>query len=349
MDNHVALISIKIDGTKLDAITHDSLLSFKISASIASSSVAKLVFSDKRATLQEKNTFDMGKSITISIKTDKEAVEVFTGDITRMDYIFTDGETDKIQLICYDGLHRLSKIWHSRAFVKMKLSDIATKMAGEAKLTKNKIDATTEAIEHLYQNNQSNLDFLRMYAKQIGYEVGMDGAGLLFAKARYKTKVKSNIVLEWGENLFYLNAKVDSSDVLVEVVVSSWDPNTKENIESSVKSGAEDKVASPKNLGAAIVKSKLKSEAKLYRLDFPSLTVAGAKAIATSHLTQSSMNYLKVEGLCMGEPAFKLGTMLDIEGVGAKISGEYYISAYEHIYGENGYKTSFEVQANGTY
>ena len=156
-------------------------------------------------------------------------------------------------------------------------------------------------------------------------------------------------MLEWGENLFYLNAKVDSSDVLVEVVVSSWDPNTKENIESSVKSGAEDKVASPKNLGAAIVKSKLKSEAKLYRLDFPSLTVAGAKAIATSHLTQSSMNYLKVEGLCMGEPAFKLGTMLDIEGVGAKISGEYYISAYEHIYGENGYKTSFEVQANGTY
>lgn len=347
MDSQVAKILIKVGGQKLDPMAQDKLMRFKINASIQTISIAKLVFSDDMATLQNKMTFDIGKSLSISIGTDKKAEEIFVGDIIRIDYIFQAGQADTIQLICYDGLHRLSKIWHSRAFVKMTLSDIAKKMAGEAKLVGNKIDATTLKYEHVYQNNQTNLDFLRMYAKRIGYEIGIEKGGLLFKKARYKSKTTSKIVLEWGKNLLELTAKVDSSDVLTEVVVSSWDCDTKKNVEASVK--VEDKVALPKDMGTKMIKSKLKSEAKLYRLDFSSLSAAEAKDMATSHLTQASMNYLKVEGLCLGEPTFKLGTMLEVKGVGKKISGQYYINAYEHIYSKSGYKTSFEVQTNGTY
>jgi len=349
MDSNVAKVVIKIDGTALGTEESDNLMNLKVSSSIGTSSIAKITFFDDSAILQEKTTFDIGKSITIAITTESSSEDIFKGDIIRIDYIFSSGEADKIQIVCYDGLYRLSKIWHSRAFVKMKLSDIATKMAGEASLTGNKIEATTTTIDHLYQNNQSNLDFLRMHAKRIGYEVGIEDGGLFFKKARYKSKTKGSVTLTWGDNLIDMNVKLDASDVLAEVVVSSWNPDTKKNIESSVKAGAEDKVASPKTMGANRVKTKLKSDAKLYRLDFPNLTAAEAKTIATTHLTQSSMSYLKAEGTCVGTPSFKLGTTVEIENIGSKISGEYYITSFDHIYNKDSYKTFFEAQANGTY
>jgi len=349
MDSNVPNISIKIEGTELSTAMKDNLINLKVSSSIKASSMAKFTLFDDSATLQENKSLDIGKAITISIITDSKKVEVFQGNIIRIDYVFATGEADAINIICYDGLYRLSKIWHSRAFVKMTISDIATKMANEAKLRGNNIESTTVKYEHLYQNNQSNLDFLRMHAKRIGYEVGIEDGGLFFRKARYKTKKSSAIKLTWGDNLIDLKVKLYASDVLAEVVVSSWDPDTKENIEASAKAGQEDKVASPKTMATSTVESKLKSDAKLYRLDFPSLTAAEARDIATSHLTSSSMNYLQAEGICIGDPDFKLGTTLKIDGIGKKISGEYYINSFDHIYNRSGYRTFFDVVTNGTF
>jgi uncharacterized protein len=349
MDKSVADIIIKIANQKLSNAALDNLVSFKVNASIGVTSIAKLNFFDNAAELQGNASFAIGKSIQISIGAEQQATIVFEGDITRIDYMFNGGEADKIQLICYDGLHRLSKIWHSRAFVSKKISDIATTMAGEASLTGNSITATTVTYDHLYQNNQSNLDFLRMHAKRIGYEVDIDGKGLVFKTARYTSPSSSSVVLEWGEDLIEFTARIDSSDVLSKVVVSSWDPDKKENVEATAAGGSETNVGSVTTLGTSTISSKLKSEAKVYRLDLPNLTSAEATKIAKSHLTMASLNYLKAEGICKGEPKFALGKTLQVKGVGDKISGTYYIYGYEHLYSKKGFKTSFEIQTNGTF
>ena len=349
VDGDVAKLIIKVGGAKLTDDMMDSLVSLKVNSALGATSISKIDFFDKSAELQTDAKFEVGKSVEISIGSQSAPSVIFNGDVIRIDYIFVTGEIDKIRLICYDGLHRLSKIWHSRAFINKKISDIATTMASEASLTGNKIDATTATFEHLYQNNQSNLDFLRMHAKRIGYEVDIEGKGLVFKKARYQSATSSAVILKWGDNLIDFNAKIDASDVLAEVVVSSWDPDTKTNVESSVKAGSEYKVGTVTTRGTSMVKTKLKSEAKVYRLDIPSATSAEATAIAKTHLTMASMNYLKAEGICKGEPKFALGKTLEIKGVGTKISGTYYISSFEHIYNKKGFKTSFEIQSNGTF
>lgn len=350
MDANVATIIIKISDQALSDEKMNALIKMKVNTVLGTTSIAKLSFFDEGAALQADTNFAIGKSIQISIGTSATPSVIFEGDITRVDYIFTAGEADQLQLICYDGLHRLSKIWHSRVFVEKKISDIATTMATEASLTGNSIDATTTSYDHLYQNNQSNLDFLRMHAKKIGYEVDIDGKGLVFKKARYESATSSSIVLEWGEELVSFSAKVDSSEVLSSVVVSSWDSDTKENVESTVDAGSETKIGSAKTMGTSTIKSSLKSEAKVYRLDLPNITAAEAKTIATTHLTTASLNYLIAEGECVGEPNFALGKTLEIKGVGAKISGNYYITGFEHIYSNKaGFKTSFTIQSNGTF
>ena len=104
-------------------------------------------------------------------------------------------------------------------------------------------------------------------------------------------------------------------------------------------------------MGTKEAKKNLKGTdtAELIIDDRPSLTKAQAKSMAVAKLTEESMNYLQADGECVGEPKFKLGTLVEIKGVGKKLSGDYYVTSYTHTYNSAGLKTSFEMKANGTF
>ncbi|NQY94454.1 MAG: hypothetical protein HRT43_09835 [Campylobacteraceae bacterium] len=341
-------IEIKIAGQKLSDDILKNMVTFKVHSSIGIASIAKITFFDQNFTLQDNSSFAIGKTLEISVEADKKPNNVFNGFITRVDYVFQSEKMDTLQLICYDGLYKLSKAFHSRAFLKSKISDIASKMATEVGLS-SQITATTTKHDHIYQNNQSNLDFLQMHAKRLGYELGVVEGKFYFEKAKYKSKKTSPVSLEWGEDLINFTAKIDTSEVLAEVAVNSWDSLKKANVESVVKAGSETKIGSVKTLGTSILKKSLKDGGKIYKQDSTDLDTAQAKDIAETHLTMASMNFLKAQGTCKGDPRFKLGEFIKIEGVGDKISGDYYISSYEHIFNNKGFKTSFEIKANGMF
>ncbi len=341
-------IEIKLAGQSLSDDIMNNMIKFKVNSSIGVSSISKITFFDQNSELQDNTSFAIGKTIEIGVKVDKTTHNIFNGFVTRVDYIFQSEKMDTLQLICYDGLYKLSRAYHTRAFLKSKISDIASSMATEVGLS-SQITATTTKHDHIYQNNQSNLEFLHMHAKRLGYELGVVDGKFYFEKAKYKSKTTSVVSLAWGEELVNFTAKTDASEVLSEVTVNSWDSLKKVNVESVVKSGSETKIGSVKTLGCSIVKSSLKDGGKIYKQDATDLDTAQAKDIAQTHLDMASMNFLKAEGMCKGDPRFKLGEFLKIEGVGKKISGDYYISSFEHIFNNKGLKTSFELKANGIF
>lgn len=341
-------ISIKIAGKKLTDDELGQLVNFKVSFSNGTAAMAKINLIDDNFTIQEKDTFSIGKEIDITISKDNKDTIIFKGEVARVDYIFEASESDSIQIICYDGLYKVAREYHSRAFLESKISAVASTMAGESGLSV-KVDATTTKHEHIYQNNQSNLEFLTIYAKRLGYEINVFEGKLHFTKAGYQSKVSSSIELEWGVNLTQFDAKIDVSDVLVEVTVNSWDTTKKVNVESVVAAGKETKIGAVKTLGTSLAKSSLKNSAKVYKLDIPDLDSTQAKAIATAQLTSASLNFLVASGMCEGNEKFKIGQFLDIKGVGKKISGDYYITSYEHVFNSKGFKTYFEVKANGIF
>lgn len=339
-------IKLKIDKAEIPKDIALKLMKVKVSSSIDSIDIAKITFHEQEAELQENSLFDIGKAVVISVGYKQKFKEIFNGEITRVDYNYIAGEVCTLQLVCFNKLFHLSRIRHSRAFLKMKDSAIAEKMAGEAGMQKD-VEATSETHEYIFQNNQSNLDFLRMRAKRIGYEVAMNGEKFVFKKRRFADQDKS-VELKWGENLSEFCVKMDSSNILEEVIVTSWDPVTKKEVEGKAKAGDEDPVASPSKIGTKEVKSKLKHKAKSYKIDIPNLKAKDAKEIAKAELLKRSMDFLTANGICRGSPDIQCAKIITINGVGKRISGDYYIVSCEHIYSKDGYKVMFEAKNNGS-
>ena len=339
-------IKIKIDSKEISKTIFDKFVKLKVSSLNDAMDMAKIVFNDNRDfELQDESSFTIGKSISVYIGYNQSFKELFSGEICRVDYNFLQNGLNNIELVCFDKLFKLSRIKHSQAFIKMKDSDIAKKLASEAGLQSD-VDATDTTIDYLFQNNQTNLDFLRMRAKRIGYEVAVDNNKFIFKKARFLNQDKcAEIKLE--EDLIEFSAKIDATNVLEEIVVTSWDPVTKKRVEGSAKAGDEPKVASPAHKGTKEVKSKIKDKAKNYKIDIPNLKVKEAKAIAKAELTRRSMDFLTGYGSCIGNPDIKASKIITIKNIGKKVSGDYYVVSCEHIYGYNGYKTFFEVKNNG--
>ncbi len=333
---------IKIDNKSV----YNNLKKIKISLSIDAVNMAKVVFYDNpNNSLKNDKLFDIGKDISIAIGFKKEIKDIFIGEIIRIDYIFQNAVTS-IELICYDKLFKLSRMRHLRPFVKMKDSDIAKKMASEAGLQCN-VETTKKVHEYIFQNNESNLDFLRRRAERLGYELDIEDGKMIFKSARYIKNKKPIVTLVWRKNLIEFKLKLDSSEVVEEVIVTSWNPIKKETIEEINKSGNEDKVVSTKKLATKDVQKKLKNKSKIYKVDIPNLENAEAKEIGKSKLTSSSINFLTARGICKGEPLLKAGSVIEISGIGKKFSGEYYIISCEHIYSGDYFQTFFEVVRNG--
>ena len=77
--------------------------------------------------------------------------------------------------------HRLAAGRKSETYLNTKYSDIASKIANAAGLTPD-VDETDGTFDHVFQANQSDLDFLYGLARQIGYDCRVDGQKLLFKK-----------------------------------------------------------------------------------------------------------------------------------------------------------------------
>ena len=242
---------IKINNKEIDEKIYVNLEKIKVSSAVDALDIAKVSFFDPNGELQENSDFDIGKDISIAIGFDKY-IDVFIGEVTRVDYIFSRKKTTTVQLICYDKLSKLGKMVHSRPFVKMKDSDIAKKMASEAGL-QSSVDVTDKKHDYIFQNNESNLSFLRRRANRLGYELAIEDKKMIFKKARFKDK-KPSVDLSMYETMIEFKAKIDAADIPEEVIVSSWDYVKKEGVEEIVKAGDEPKVGSAKTMGTKEVK-----------------------------------------------------------------------------------------------
>lgn len=76
----------------------------------------------------------------------------------------------------------------------------------------------------------------------------------------------------------------------------------------------------------------------------PVRTSAEAKQKATDLLTRQLRNVVVASGVTVGLPDLRAGRKVQIEGLGDRYSGTYYITSTTHTIGEGGYRTQFEAR-----
>jgi phage protein D len=76
-------------------------------------------------------------------------------------------------------------------------------------------------------------------------------------------------------------------------------------------------------------------------VDKPIFTQTEADELARAILLERSKDLVKASGTCVGLPDLRAGQRLKISGVGARFSGEYFITDTTHTINDSGYITRF--------
>lgn len=198
------------------------------------------------------------------------------------------------------------------------------------------------------QRDQDDLKFLLGLAKRNDYEavIVLEGGkpALYFGPPRDRRGAAATTerVLKWGESLISFTPRLTVGRQVSQVTVRGWDPRKKEAIEYTAKV-SDLKAPGRGKTGAELLAEK--AGAKTERIvDGVVQNLADAKALAIQLLADTANQFLTGTGETIGDPAIRPETIVDLGGLGGRYDGPYKVIKADHVFGANGYTTSFEVE-----
>ncbi len=298
---------------------------------------------DPDLSLLDEGTFDLTKEIEIAIeKPGGPPVTLITGEITALEPEFEPGMIFVLAVRGYDKSHRLFRDVHSRAFLNKKDSDIATDIAREAGL-KADIETTATVYDHIYQHNQSDMDFLLQRAWRIGFECFVAEGKLTFRRPPERA---ASVTLAWGADLLSFAPRMTLAEQVDAVFVRGWDVEKQQAIVGQAKKG---------RLYPSIGESKNGADwaggfgrGQMVIVDQPVVSQAEANALAAARLDELSGAFVQAEGLAFRRPDIRAGGLVKLEKLGKRFSGDYLVTSATHSFTPEGFQTTFAVRGTRT-
>ena len=163
-------IYLKVDGAAVNEVVMANLIEVIVDQHTQLPDMFMIRLHDPDLTFIDSELFDLAKPIEIgSFKADGEPFSLLTGEITALEPNFAASMVAELLIRVYDQSHRLYREKKTAAFLNVRDSDLAEKIAKEASLD-TEIELTEIIYPHIYQHNQSDMAFLLSRAERIGFE-----------------------------------------------------------------------------------------------------------------------------------------------------------------------------------
>jgi len=324
-------VDIVINGNSVPAEAKTDLFHAEVEESLDSIGMFTLSFNAGDSTTGgikwvDGDLFKEGNEVKIKLGYHAPLPELMVGEITCLEPEFSDQGPVVLKVRGYTRLYKLGFGRKSRSFPKWSDSDIAMQIAKDWQLKAELGDTIEDTVikhEYLFQNNQTDLEYLLERARRIHYEVKVEGSTLHFRKTRENTgKV---LTLIFGENLLNFFPRLNVLAQVGEVAVQGWNAKEKKKIQGK----AQDEMPPPtQNL----------------LVDASPSTQEDAERVAKAQLNASAFELVTGEGTALGDPQIRAGIVIELKELGRRFSGIYYVTAVNHVYSKlNGYVTSFTV------
>lgn len=331
---------LKIGGDNASEEIMDSLMSIEVDDNLLLLDMFSIQLRDPNFKWTDSADLEPGKAMEISVKGENGTSKLLTGEITALEPQFSRVAGPTVVIRGYDQAHRLHRAKQTRTFVQETDSDIVKKIARECGLRAN-VDNTREVYEYVSQDNQTDMEFLQDRAQRIGYRMYVEDDTLYFRQALdTEPQVPA---LEWGINLLEFEARLTTTQQVTEVNVRGWDPKTKKEIIGQAKTPQDTPQVGERYSGGELAKRAFNIESKEIVVNRPVATQTEADALAQSICDEMGNDFIKAEGLCLGEPAVHAGAIVELKGIGQRFSGRYRITRAIHRYEDSGYTTRFEI------
>ncbi len=340
---------IKINGSQISSAVDRLLETVVVSLHQHQPDMFSIAFHDPQRDVLSQLGGDIGDALKVTYTPPggSSPITLIDGEITSFEaeYEATRGRT---VVRGYDKSHRLHRGRNTQTYKNVTDSDIVRQVAGNAGLTVGQIDSTSVTYDHVSQANQSDWDFLKSRAREIGYEMGVDDGKFYFRQpvqasngpqpGNYQNHTDP-LQLVFGDDLLEFRPRLTSAEQVTGIKVRGWDPDQKQAVIGS---------GQPATVGASLAKDP---SALASPFGSPTMTVVarplkqqGEVDAVTKAATEALGSAIaEAEGVARGNPQLTAGATVAIGVVGDQFKGQYTITEARHVFNEEGYRTHFVI------
>ncbi len=334
-------MTFKIDGqTPSDPMTRN-IREVVVDTSIYLPDMFVIHFNDPDFSWIDSTLLEIGKPAEISAQASGEssATLLMKGEIVAIEPELTEGAGATIAVRGYDKSHRLHRGKKSRVFQQSTDSDIVSKIAQENGLDVS-VDSTSAVYDHVFQDDQTDMEFVHDRARRVGYLSYVENDKLYFSNAAATSAVAT---LEWGKNLTNFQARFTSAGQSAESEVRGWDIKQKQVISGAKTSPTGTPTVAGTNHGGNMARDAFSITAKEIVNNRPVNTQSEADLLSQSILNDNCQTFFQAEGTCHGNPAVRAGKLVEIKKIGQRFSGNYLVTRAVHRQDVAEYTTHFEI------
>ena len=288
----------------------------------------------------DRKKLDFGKSMQIKIDRDK----IFDGRISALEAGFPEARAPEVAVLLEDRFQNLRMTQRTRTFADASDADVMRRIANDHGLQPN-IDASGPTYKVLAQVNQSDLSFLRERARAIDAEIWLDDRAL-YCKTRSKRN-NGTVKMNFGAELREVCVTADLAGQRTSVSVNGWDISgkaamTHEATEQILGGELNGDTSGPNILNSTFGKRK---EAVAHTIP---LSSREAQAKAETLMRMTARRFVVARGVAIGDAKLRVGTFVDMQGLGPLFSGKYYLCHVKQMFdGMQGFRTEFTAERPG--
>ena len=314
----------------------------------------------------DQDLFDPGKELELRMGYFGQPLNLMIkGQITSLRPSFPSAGQPTLAISGLNIIHKFRQKEETCSYTNMTDSQIAEKVGDRLKIKVN-TDPTAKAAEtryeYVFQDNQYDIIFLMERARRVGYDLfveekivgGKPKSELYFGPSNNNKPTTYQLSfaryrLSTGQSpaklfpLIDFKPELSTAGQVSEVTVKGWNAKTKQPISQTAKRDEiKTRGVGAKGGQAAIEKSF--SERKEIIADRPVSSDAEAKKLAVASLDMIAKEMVKGSGSTIGLPELRAGGVVEMDGMGNRFSGRYFLTATTHAISDGGYTTNFDCR-----
>jgi phage protein D len=281
----------------------------------------------------------LGAAVLVCAGDASSPTEIFRGKITALEGRFPDTGPPDLVVLAEDALQgarmaRSTKNWDSAT-----LTQIATQVASNLGLSPVLAGLDSNVGTQL-QFNESDLAFLRRLLARYDADVQIVGTEL-HASPRNQAQ-RNSIEIDLNSQLKHVSVLADLSHQVTQITATGWDYTQGQAI--NVTSQTNSFGPGSGKTGPAWLQQALNTRSEQIG-QFSSLNAQEAQALVDAEFAQRTRTFVVAHGVSEGNPNLRVGTYLQLVGLGARFSNTYYTTATVHRFDtQGGYETRFTAE-----
>lgn len=348
---YVPDFELELDGMPLPPVVRAHVQSVRVEAGLQGADRLELSLANPDLRFLDQPPLALGADVQLALGYRPRALErLFAGEVTGVQPAFPGSGMPTLAVSALGRLQRLHEGTKQRGFpYYLPDSVIATIVAAEHQLISVPDAAATVASvlnainqRPRFQHKRSDHDFLRAIAAEYGFDMWVDGDFLNF-RLLLAGLPGPERKLVWGESLLDFSPRLTSVGQIASVGIRVWVEAIKLQVGVQV-SWRDDRLSvqvSPALFGA----QSSPVEATLSIPDIPLDSPVDAVKWALGELRRRVNSRITASGSVIGDPALRVGDVVEIAGVGRTFSGSTYrLTSVSHSLDTGGYRTTFDAR-----